>query len=90
MLLGFENAEAYVTRDMRIGANCDGNAGFEEALEQARGGVVVGQPFAKRRGRELDAAIRVVRAGFFVTVQTPQPAGDVGGERNSSSRAQAQ
>lgn len=28
--------------------------------------------------------------GFFVTVQTPQPAGDVGGERNSSSRAQAQ
>lgn len=67
MLLGFENAEAYVTRDMRIGANCDGNAGFEEALEQARGGVVVGQPFAKRRGRQLDAAIRVVRArGHFV------------------------
>lgn len=67
MLLGFENAEAYVTRDMRIGANCDGHAGLEEALEQARGGVVVGQPFAKRRGRQLDAAIRVVCArGHFV------------------------
>ena len=24
MLLGLENAEAYVTRDMRIRANCDG------------------------------------------------------------------
>ena len=43
------------------------DAGFEEAFKQARGGVVVGQPFAKRRGRQPDAAIRVVCArGHFV------------------------